>query len=90
MFTELARLLRAPPPRLSLPGWLSEPLGQTTERLYAFLDAGPPLTRYRGALMRRDVHLSTAAAEEELEYKPAVTWQEGLVRTVAALEKNGG
>lgn len=85
LLTELARLLRAPPPRLSLPGWLSEPLGRTVEGAYRVADAEPPLTRYRGALMRRDVHLSTAAAEAELEYKPAVSWQEGLARTVAAL-----
>ena len=85
LFTELARLLRAPPPRLSLPGWLSEPLGRTVEQMYRVADAEPPLTRYRGTLMRRDVHLSTAAAAEELGYQPAVTWQEGLARTVAAL-----
>lgn len=85
LFTELARLLRAPPPRLSLPGWLSEPLGRGVEQAYGAVAAEPPLTRYRGTLMRRDVHLSTAAAEAELEYHPAVTWQEGLARTVAAL-----
>ena len=88
LFTELARLLRAPPPRLSLPGWLSEPLGRTVEQAYRVTNAEPPLTRYRGALMRRDVHLSLAAAEEELEYQPAVTWQEGLARTVAALDED--
>ena len=37
----------------------------------------PPLTRYRGALMRRDVHFSTAAAERELGHHPEVSWQEG-------------
>ena len=89
LFTELARLLRAPPPRLSLPGWLSEPLGRTVEQAYRVTDAEPPLTRYRGALMRRDVHFSLAAAAEELEYRPAVTWQEGLARTVAALDEDG-
>lgn len=87
LFSEFARLLGAPPPRLSLPGWLSEPLGRTVEQTYRVTDAEPPLTRYRGALTRRDVHFSLTAAAEELGYKPAVTWQEGLARTVAALEK---
>ena len=85
LFTELARLLKVPPPRLSLPGWLSEPLGRSVEQAYRVTAAEPPLTRYRGALMRRDVHLSLAAAAEELGYRPAVPWQEGLARTVAAL-----
>ena len=84
---ELAQLLHAPKPRLSLPGALSEPLGETVERVYGLLGVGsePPLTRYRGALMRRDVHFSVAAAEQELGYRPRISWQEGLARTVAAL-----
>ena len=86
VLTELARLLHAPKPRLSLPGSLTEPLGEALERTYALAGLGePPLTRYRGALMRRDVHFSTAAAEQELGYRPEVSWQEGLARTVAAL-----
>ncbi len=87
LLDELARLLRAPKPRLSLPGALSEPLGETVERLYGLLgtELEPPLTRYRGALMRRDVHFSVVAAEQELGYRPRVSWQEGLARTVAAL-----
>ena len=87
LFTELARLLKVPPPRLSLPGWLSEPLGRSVEQAYRVTAAEPPLTRYRGALMRRDVHLSLTAAAEELGYEPAMTWQEGLARTVTALEQ---
>ncbi len=90
VFTELARLLRVPAPRLSLPGALTEPLGEITERAYGLLGellgGEPPLTRYRGALMRRDVHFSTSAAAKELGYRPRISWQEGLARTVAALE----
>ena len=87
VFSELTRLLHAPEPRLSLPGSLTEPLGEAVERVYGFVGSRePPLTRYRGALMRRDVHFSTAAAEHELGYRPEVSWQEGLARTVAALE----
>lgn len=87
VFTELARILGAPQPRLSLPGWLSEPLGESVERVYGLVapPLEPPLTRYRGALMRRDVHFSLSPAQTELGYTPAVSWQEGLARTVAAL-----
>lgn len=87
LFTELARRLGAPPPRLSLPGWLSEPLGETVERACGLLREEPPLTRYRGALMRRDVHFSPFAAQAELGYEPRVSWQEGLRRTVASLNR---
>ena len=86
VLTELAALLHAPAPRLSLPGSLTEPLGEAVERIYGLVGTKrePLLTRYRGALMRRDVHFSTAAAERELEYHPRISWQEGLARTVAA------
>ena len=91
VFTELARILGVPAPRLSLPGWFAQPLGETVERAYALVvpKAEPPLTRYRGALMRRDVHFSLSAARDELGYTPAVSWQEGLVRTVASLDRRG-
>lgn len=89
LFAELARILGAPEPRLSLPGWLSEPLGETVERAYGSVRPGlePPLTRYRGALMRRDVHFSLTHAQTELGYHPTVSWQEGLARTVSGDER---
>ena len=86
VFNELAARLHAPALRLRLPGALTEPLGEAVERIYGVVGSHePPLTRYRGALMRRDVHFSVAAAEHELGYRPQISWQEGLARTVAAL-----
>ena len=89
IFGELARLLGVAPPRLSLPGWLSEAAGTAVERGYslALPKLEPPLTRYRGALMRRDVHFTITAAEQELGYAPSVSWQDGLARTVNALQR---
>ncbi len=89
LFTELARLLGAPLPRFSLPGWLSEAAGQLVERGYSLFapKLEPPLTRYRGALMRRDIHFSLREAQSELGYAPSVSWQEGLARTVAGLKR---
>lgn len=89
LFTELAGLLGAPRPRFSLPGWLCEAAGRTLEGGYSLLapKLEPPLTRYRGALMRRDIHFSLRAAQTELGYAPRVSWQEGLARTVAGLKR---
>ena len=89
VFSELAQILSAPAPHLSLPGWFVEPLSETVERAYALAapEAEPPLTRYRGALMRRDVHFSLSAAQRDLGYTPTVSWQEGLERTVESLDR---
>jgi nucleoside-diphosphate-sugar epimerase len=43
----------------------------------------PPLTRYRASLMRRDVHFSIASARRDLGYRPELSWQEGMARSVA-------
>ena len=86
-FGALATLLDAPRPRLNLPGALPSTAARPLETLWATLapKTEPPLTRYRADLMRRDVHLSLQHAFDELGYRPRVSWQEGLARTVAAL-----
>ncbi len=88
LFGELAEVLGAPQPRLSVPGSLLEPLGGMLETAYATFLPGkkPPLSRYGGALMRRSVHFSTIAAQEELGYAPEWRTREGLARSVAGLE----
>lgn len=86
LFTELARLVDGPPPRLRLPGAALRPAATGVEALWAALlpDREPPLTRYRADLMRRDVHVSIAAAERELGYRPAVGWREALAASLGA------
>ena len=85
-FGTLAELLDVPKPRLSLAGALPSAAARPVETLWAALapESEPPLTRYRAELMRRDVHFSLQHAFDELEYRPQVTWREGLARTVAA------
>jgi nucleoside-diphosphate-sugar epimerase len=46
----------------------------------------PPLTSYRGQLMTRDVHFDIAFARKELGYHPKIPWQEGIRRTVEAIQ----
>ena len=84
LFHELADLLNAPRPRLTLPSSVVEPLSGTVEKFYAKVapQTEPPLTRYRARLMRRDVHFSIENARRELGYEPGVTWREGLRRVL--------
>jgi nucleoside-diphosphate-sugar epimerase len=87
LMEELARLTGGPVPRRSVPGAVAAPaaaLIETAWRLFA-PSREPPLTRYRGGLMRRDVHFSIAAAQRELGYEPDVSWRDGLAVSVAAL-----
>ncbi len=86
LLTELARLLGEPPPRLRLPRTPTRALASGVEATWGalFPRNEPPMTRYRAGLMARDVHFSIRHAVEELGYRPAVSWQEGLRRTVGA------
>ena len=85
VLTELARLLRAPRPRLHLPSSLVAPLANGVEALWSRFapSSEPPLTRYRAGLMRRDVHFSIEPARRELGYEPLYSWREGLELSVA-------
>lgn len=75
----------APRPKLSLPGWLSLGVSVPVEWLWAGFapKKEPPLTKYRGGVMNRDVHFSIEHAREELGYAPKVDWREGFERTLA-------
>jgi nucleoside-diphosphate-sugar epimerase len=87
LLAELARLLGERPPRLRLPGTPTKALARGVEATWGalFPRNEPPMTRYRAGLMTRDVHFSIRHAVEELGYRPAVSWHEGLRRSVAAL-----
>ncbi|HKI56943.1 MAG TPA: NAD-dependent epimerase/dehydratase family protein [Trueperaceae bacterium] len=87
VLTELARLLGERPPRLRLPRTPTKALASGLEATWGalFPRNEPPMTRYRAGLMARDVHFNIRHAVEELGYRPAVSWQEGLRRTVGAL-----
>lgn len=81
---ELARLIGARPRWLSLPPSLAAAGGAGAEaawRLFA-PRRPPPVRRYLAALMRHDLHFSTHHAREELGFAPAVSWREGLARSV--------
>ncbi len=88
LFTELARLAGFDPPWLNLPGRPAQALASGVEATWGalFPSIEPPMTRYRAGLMARDVHFSIDHAVTELGYRPRVSWQEGMRRSLAALK----
>lgn len=90
LFGEISKQLGVNPPKVNLPGRAAEAIGAASEQLYAKLapQQEPPLTRYRGTLMRRDVHFSLLHSERELGYSPKVPWQEGVRRTLGVLKRS--
>lgn len=92
LFTELATLAGFDPPWLNLPGRPAQALASGVEATWGalFPSIEPPMTRYRAALMAKDVHFSIEHAVSELEYQPRVTWQEGMRRSLAALNLGEG
>jgi len=87
LFAELASLGGSSPPRLNVPRRPVRAIATGVEATWKalFPSVEPPLTVYRAGLMAHDVHFSLAHARDELGYRPLVTWQDGMKRSVAAL-----
>jgi len=84
VLAELARLLGVAPRWLMVPGGAAALLGHAVEGVWTAVrpKEAPPISRYAAALMRRDLHFSLAAAQQELGYQPLLSWQQGLQRSV--------
>lgn len=80
LFTEIAELCGARPPRLDLPLPLARFAGAVSEDVFSVIapDREPPLTRYRAALMQADVHFSGEGTRELLGYRPRRSRTEAL------------
>lgn len=87
LFGELAELVGSSPPRLSVPGRPVRVIATGVEATWKalFPTVEPPMTVYRAGLMAHDVHFSLDHARDELGYRPLMTWEEGMRRSVAAL-----
>ncbi|HOX46529.1 MAG TPA: NAD-dependent epimerase/dehydratase family protein [Myxococcota bacterium] len=69
---------------LSVPGALLRASGEALERTFLRLGvrSAPPVTRYRAALVSRNCHFSCAKAKSVLGYRPEISFEEGIGRTV--------
>lgn len=81
----LARALEVEAPAASIPYWAAYPIALILELSYRLFGKKnpPPLTRYRIAVQARDLAFVAEKVEQELGYRPKVSLQEGLRRTVA-------
>ncbi|GIW23047.1 MAG: 3-beta hydroxysteroid dehydrogenase [Candidatus Sericytochromatia bacterium] len=68
----------------SIPYWLANIFAVFIELFYKLFDlkVEPPLTRYRALIMKNDIHFSCNKAKKELKYKPIVSLDEGIKKTV--------
>lgn len=79
-----AKELKVKPPRMSIPYPVAKISAKTMEYLFKILmiQSPPPLTDYRVSLVAKDFYFSSEKAMRELGYKPSVSIQEGVRRTV--------
>ncbi len=79
-------------PLLSIPAWFVWPLACIVESAAKLLRMkhAPFITRYRIRAVMGDSHFSIAKAQRELGYKPQISTQEGLKRTVDWYLKSTG
>jgi nucleoside-diphosphate-sugar epimerase len=76
--------LGIPPPRLSLPAFVSWPVAVAVEALakLAGRRESPPVTKYRVRAVMRDAHYAIGRAKRLLGYAPHVSTREGVRRTI--------
>jgi nucleoside-diphosphate-sugar epimerase len=73
----------APRPRVRIPrsaGWM---LGAAAEVIFRFVPGDPPISRRTLAFFGNDNAFSTAAARRDLGFRPSVSFEDGLRRTLA-------
>ena len=86
---DLLERLELPPVKRSIPTGLAVGVAGVMEAVYGGLrlKREPLLTRLSASQMARSHWFSHAAAERDFGYRPRVSIEEGLVRTVAALKE---
>ena len=82
--TALADGLALKRPWLNLPSPLAMPLGRVMETAYRLLPlpGRPLLTRHAVLLLARDQEFPTAAATRDFNFTPAISFSEGMARSI--------
>jgi nucleoside-diphosphate-sugar epimerase len=85
----IARIVRAPPPRLKLPAWPFQLAGSACERICKPLGIEPPIYRRRVDFFTKSRAFTIEKARRVLGYEPQVSLEEGLARTAAWYREHG-
>ena len=89
LITAIAAHLRVAPPRLRIPLWPVDFLARVCETVCAPLNLEPPLHRRRMSFFRNNRAFSVEKAKDLLGFRPQVSLQEGLERTISWYESQG-
>lgn len=89
-----AQNLNIKPPNFNVPFSLAKTLAVLMETGYKIfaIKSPPPLTTYRISIMAKDFYFNSNKAMRELGYKPSVTLEEGVRRTIEwyrSIKRNG-
>lgn len=79
-----AKELKVKPPKFNIPYPVAKISAKAIEGIFRLLmiHSSPPLTDYRVSLVAKDFYFSSQKAINELGYKPSVSIEEGVKRTV--------
>lgn len=79
-----AKYLNVNLPKISIPYFVAKPIAIAMEKTFKSLSIStpPPLTDYRISLVAKDFYFSSEKAIKELGYKPTVSLEEGIRKTV--------
>lgn len=88
ILNEYHRLGGSPPPRLSLPFFMTDIAGVLEETRWKWFGATPMLSRGKACAARHDWAYSSAKAQRELGYA-YMRWQDVLARTVDWMKQQG-
>jgi len=83
-FTDLARIIGAPPPKV-MPGWFARMLAAVVEPTWRIMrkKSRPLLTNDSLRMISSDYQISTARVRDELGFTPRVSYEEGMRRVEA-------
>ncbi len=79
-----AKELKVKPPRIDIPYFVAKIAAGTMEGIFRLLmiKSPPPLTDYRVSLVAKDFYFNSEKAMKELGYKPSISIEDGVRRTV--------
>jgi len=84
----IADVIGAPPPKLSVPLWAFKPLCTVVERAFALFRLEPPLSKRSLKFFTNNTSFDIGKARRELGFEPRVALRDGLFATYEVLRRS--